>query len=108
MNIDYEIAKIPIQQVCPALRIYKLLPSLQLLDLSIRHDASPLGEHLSVGPSRICTRSLDEIRMSFTARFNGDFVRGFIGSQNRNLYDIDVFILVISLHNGEGRVRDLQ
>lgn len=39
--------------------------------------------------------------MSFTARFNSDFVRGFIRPQNRNLYDIDGFILLVSLRNGE-------
>ena len=77
MNIDYEIAKIPIQQVCPALRICKLLPSLQLLDLSVSDGFSDM--YLSIRISGIRTSFHNEIRMSFTAWFNSDFERWLVG-----------------------------
>jgi hypothetical protein len=78
LNIDYEIAKVLlIQRVCLALRICKLLPSLQLLDLSVSDVFSDV--YLSIRISGVRTSFDNEIRMSFTAWFNSNFERRLVG-----------------------------
>jgi len=53
--------------------------------------------YLSIRIGGISTSFHDEICMSFTAWFNGEFERRFVRLQNRDLFDVDGIILFVSL-----------